>query len=283
MQNVRHFDSPKDRLIVALDGMPLHEAAVVAGELADHVGGFKVGLELLTRHGPAALVKIRSALGKDRSWPPFFYDGKFSDIPSTVGAASRAAAALRVWAFNVHAACGVMAMRAAVENKGDALVLAVTVLTSLDENDVGLIYHSSLTSQVIDMARLAAEAGVDGLICAPRDVPLLRDRHDLTGLLLVTPGVRPGWAKADDQNPDRLATPKGAIAAGADVLVVGRPITQPPASCGDRVQAAQMIVDEIAEGLAERRKALAARGSALCDRILDLASQIDEARNDHDT
>jgi orotidine-5'-phosphate decarboxylase len=250
MPSARSFNTPKDRLLVALDGMPWHEAIDVAEAITPYVGGFKVGLELLVSQGPSFIDILRDATSGAR----IFVDPKLHDIPATVGLASLALALQNVWAFNVHASAGVKAMRAAVENKGNSLVLAVTVLTSLDETDAGLIYHSSLASQVIDLARLAAESGVDGLICAPRDVPILRDRHDLTGLLLVTPGVRPGWAKADDQNPDRLATPKGAIAAGADVLVVGRPITRPPASCGDRVQAAQMIVDEIAEGLEQRNR-----------------------------
>lgn len=152
----------KDRIIVALDVSSLSEVRSLVGKLAPHVGCFKVGLQLLMAVGaPKATELIHSLSGK------VFLDGKFHDIPNTVGKASLAAAALGVAMFNVHASASVEAMMAAVENNGASKALAVTVLTSLDENNTHLIFGAPSKTKVLQFARDAKIAGMDGVICSP--------------------------------------------------------------------------------------------------------------------
>jgi orotidine-5'-phosphate decarboxylase len=153
--------------------------------------------------------------------------------------------------FNVHASCGIEAMMAAVKNKGQSQVLAVTVLTSLEENNAHLIFGSPSKAKVIQFARDAMLAGIDGIICSPQELELLGKQKELAGLRKVTPGVRPEWASVGDQK--RIITPGDAILAGATELVIGRPITKPPSEVGAPVDAAKRIAEEIAAAL-ERKK-----------------------------
>jgi orotidine-5'-phosphate decarboxylase len=153
--------------------------------------------------------------------------------------------------FNVHASAGIEAMMAAVQNKGISQVLAVTILTSLEENNAHLIFGAPSKAKVLQLARDAKIAGVDGIICSPQELELLGKQKELAGLLKVTPGVRPEWAAAGDQK--RIMTPGDAIVAGATALVIGRPITKPPQEVGTPADAARRIADEITEAL-ERRK-----------------------------
>ena len=228
----------KDRIIVALDVDSLDKAKSLVESLAPHVGCFKVGLELLTAVGGPKVVEFVHSLGGQ-----VFYDGKFDDIPNTVGGAAKAVAGLNVKMFNVHASAGVEAMMAAVANKGQALVLAVTVLTSLEENNAHLIFGGPSKAKVLQLARDAKIAGCDGIICSPQELELLGKQKELGSLLKVTPGVRPEWAAAGDQK--RIMTPAEAIRAGATALVIGRPITKPPAEIGAPVDAAKKIAEEI--------------------------------------
>lgn len=231
----------KDRIIVALDVDSLDKALVLVEELHPYVGYFKVGLELLTNEGaPRVVQAIKEAGGR------IFYDGKFKDIPNTVAGASKAVAKLGVDMFNVHASGGVEMMRAAVDNKGESKVLAVTVLTSLSEEDAHSIYGAPSKGKVIEFARWAKIAGIDGLICSPQELQVLGKQKELDGLLRVTPGVRPEWASAGDQK--RIMTPGEAVKAGADYLVIGRPITKPPFDIGNSIAAAKMIAEEIEKG-----------------------------------
>lgn len=237
---------PKDRIIVALDVSGLDKAESLVKELAPYVGCFKVGLQLLTSVGAPKVVEFLHNLGGK-----VFLDGKFDDIPNTVGEAAVAASGLGVAMFNVHASAGIEAMMAAVQNKGSSQVLAVTVLTSLEENNAYLIFGAPSKAKVLQLARDAKIAGVDGIICSPQELELLGKQKELAGLLKVTPGVRPEWAAAGDQK--RIMTPGDAIAAGATALVIGRPITKPPQEVGTPADAAKRIAAEIAEAL-ERRK-----------------------------
>lgn len=233
---------PKDRIMVALDVPTLEGAVQLEHLLSPYVGVFKVGLELLTSAGSMATTRILKAGGSK-----IFYDGKFMDIPNTVAGASRAVAALGADMFNVHASGGIDMMRAAVENKGNSKVLAVTVLTSLDEDACRSLYGSTPAVTVRHFAMLAMNAGVDGIICSPKELAMLRSERGLDSLLMVTPGVRPVWAAAGDQK--RVMTPGEAVKAGADYLVVGRPITKPPKEVGTPVDAAKLIAKEIEEAL----------------------------------
>ena len=229
----------KDRIIIALDVDSLEKAGPLVEQLSPYVGCFKIGLELLTAVGaPAAVRFVRERGGE------VFLDGKFDDIPNTVGRAARAAAALKVKMFNVHASCGLDSMKAAVQNKGGSLVLAVTVLTSHDEASARSIFGAPVREKVLQMALLAREAGVDGLICSPQELGWLREPR-LQGLIKITPGIRPVWAEIGDQK--RTMTPRQAIEAGATAIGVGRPITQPPPEIGGPVAAARKLIDEISK------------------------------------
>ncbi len=229
---------PKNRIIVALDGMTLGEALTLVQDLNGEVGMFKIGLELMTAHGGYQCVLNLKARNCG-----VFYDGKFCDIPATVGKATAAAAAMGVDMLNVHASCGIEAMRAAVANKGNSKVLAVTVLTSIDDAECRSIFGKGVPNAVHAFADEAQRAGVDGLVCSPQDLSSLS--HDrFKSLLKVTPGVRPAWAAAGDQK--RVMTPREAVEAGSDYLVIGRPITKPPKEIGSPLEAVRRIVAEIA-------------------------------------
>jgi len=233
----------KDRIIVALDVDNKHKAGDLVRILSSHVGCFKIGLELLTSIGGPEIVEFVHSFGGQ-----VFYDGKFDDIPNTVGSASKAAATMGVKMFNVHASCGVEAMAKAVENKGKSLVLAVTVLTSLDDASVEMIFGNISKTKVMQLASYAKLAGCDGVICSPQELELLRSQEGLKNLLMVTPGIRPEWAVVGDQK--RIMTPYKAIKAGADYLVIGRPITNPPSGMTP-VDAAKKITEEITKALKE--------------------------------
>lgn len=229
------------RLIVALDVGDADVARKLVVELSPFVGGFKVGYQLGYSIGfDRAAELVRSAGGK------IFIDAKLSDIPNTVGAGMAALAKQRPWMVTVHASAGVEAMRAAVENRGDSFVLAVTVLTALSDEDCKHIFGMSAKDKVVQFARDAAAAKVAGLVCSPQDLQYLTGISELNGLLRVTPGVRPVWSQTNDQQ--RVMTPAAAIQAGADYLVIGRPITNPPSEVGSPAAAAQRIVEEIANG-----------------------------------
>lgn len=229
----------KDRIIVALDDVDsLNKARPLVESLAPHVGCFKIGLELLTAVGAPKVVGFVRSLGGQ-----VFYDGKFNDIPNTVGGAARAVSWLNVKMFNIHASAGVEAMMAAVAYKGQALVLAVTVLTSLEENNAHLIFGGPSKSKVLQLARDAKIAGCDGIICSPQELEFLGKQKELGGLLKITPGVRPKWAATGDQK--RIMTPAEAIKSGATALVIGRPITKPPTEIGTPADAAKKIAEEI--------------------------------------
>jgi orotidine-5'-phosphate decarboxylase len=205
-------------IAVALDAPDLETAARWAALVTPHVSTVKVGLELYLRYGPQAVASVRGASAVD-----IFLDLKLHDIPATVAGAARAVARLRPALLTVHAAAGPVAIRAAAESAPDTKVVAVTVLTSLGEGDLGAI---GLAGPVSDAARrlaaLAVEAGARGLVCSPQEVAALRAEVG-DDIALITPGVRPTGAAFDDQA--RVATPEEALRAGADLLVIGRPIT----------------------------------------------------------
>lgn len=242
-----------DRIIVALDVDSVAKAITLVNQLSSLVGGFKVGLEFITAT-LANLVTANSeveanfSLNKTRAFfnmldGKLFWDGKWDDIPNTVGSTAKALSKLRVKMFNVHAAATINAMMAAVANKGDALALAVTVLTSTEENDCNLTFGAPSKAQVLQFARNAKLAGCDGIVCSPQELKFLRGFKELNGLLRVTPGIRSADAPPDDQN--RTMPAGEAIIAGADYLVIGRPIT----GAEDPVVAAKKITDEIATAL----------------------------------
>ncbi|HXE31318.1 MAG TPA: orotidine-5'-phosphate decarboxylase [Terriglobales bacterium] len=223
----------RDRLIVALDLPTWDEAQRLVAQLDGLVSFFKVGLELYTASGRAA-VEALSGTGKQ-----IFLDLKLFDVPETVKRATRAAAAQRVRFLTVHE--GGATVAAAVEGaQGSSLeVLAVTVLTSMDAQDMREMGCSlPLPELVLHRARRAQAAGAAGVIASPEEVAAIK-RATGGKLLVITPGIRPAGAAAGDQK--RLATPAAAIAAGADYLVVGRPIKAAP----DPRAAAAAILEEM--------------------------------------
>jgi orotidine-5'-phosphate decarboxylase len=212
------------RIIVALDFSDSKSALDLTRRLDPAQCKVKVGSELFTAAGPG-LVELLVQRGFG-----IFLDLKYHDIPNTVAAACRAAAQLGVWMLNVHALGGRAMMRAAREAIGNAAdapkLIAVTVLTSLNEADfadVGL--NDDPQGAVLQLARLAEECAMDGVVCSAREASALRSacRADFC---LVTPGIRPADAAADDQQ--RVATPRAALESGANYLVIGRPITRAP-------------------------------------------------------
>lgn len=208
-------------IAVALDAPDLETAARWAGLVTPHVSTVKVGLELYLRYGPGIVASIRGASGVQ-----VFLDLKLHDIPATVAGAARAVARLRPELLTVHAAGGPEVIRAAVAGAPDTMIAAVTVLTSLNSADLERIGVSGpLTDTVRRLSALAVAAGARGLVCSPQEVAAVRQEVG-PDVLLITPGVRPAGSAADDQA--RTATPEEALRAGADLLVIGRPITGAP-------------------------------------------------------
>ncbi|MEA2533144.1 MAG: orotidine-5-phosphate decarboxylase [Actinomycetota bacterium] len=210
-------------LIVALDDDDLVAAEGLARSLKGAVDAFKVGLTLFAAHGPEALFEVGQH-GR------VFCDLKLHDIPTQVRGAAHSLASKGVWLTTVHASGGRAMVAAAVEGAAAAgssgsgtLVAAVTVLTSLDASELASVgFGSDPAAQVLRLASLAVSAGAQALVCSPQEVAAVRAEVG-PGVLLVTPGVRPAGGDVGDQS--RVATPAAAVAAGADYLVVGRPIT----------------------------------------------------------
>lgn len=224
-------------VFVALDTTDSAKAVGLAQTLGREVGGIKLGLEFYTANGPAAVEAV-SAVGM-----PVFLDLKLHDIPNTVAGGMRGIARLKPALTTIHASGGSEMMKAAMaaarEHSPDTIVLAVTILTSIDQHSMSAIgYGGSVLDQVKRLADLAQEAGLDGLVCSPHEVAALRAQIG-PQMKLVVPGIRPSWAEAGDQK--RIMTPSDAIACGADVLVIGRPIT----GAADPVEAARRIAAEL--------------------------------------
>ena len=205
-------------IAVALDAPSLDTAARWANLVTPHVSTVKIGLELYLRYGPEAVASVRGA-----SNVAVFLDLKLNDIPATVAGAARSVGRLRPELLTVHAIGGMAAVRAAVEAAPDTKIVAVTVLTSLGDADLERLGVAGPVGDAVRrLAALAVEAGARGLVCSPREVAAVRTEvgPDIT---LITPGVRPAGSEANDQA--RIATPEEALRAGADLLVIGRPIT----------------------------------------------------------
>jgi orotidine-5'-phosphate decarboxylase len=228
---------PRQRLIVALDVASAAAAQKIVAAVGDSASCYKVGMQLYTAEGPKV---VRDLVASGRR---VFLDLKYHDIPNTVAAAVREAASLGVSMLTIHASGGGKMMRAATEaarNQNAALlVLAVTVLTSLDDNDLDKLgVHGRVQDQVLRLSALALADGCHGVVASAREAAALRGQ--LEGeFAIVTPGVRPAGAEPGDQA--RVATPAEAIAAGATHIVVGRPIT----AAADPASEARAILSQI--------------------------------------
>jgi orotidine-5'-phosphate decarboxylase len=206
---------------VALDAPNIDVAAHWATLVTPYVSTVKIGLELYLRYGPAVVATVRGGSGVH-----VFLDLKLHDIPNTVAGAALAVSKLRPEILTVHAAGGADMIKAAVECAPDTIVAGVTLLTSIGDKDlVELGIDGSVSDAVRRMAALAVAAGARGLVCSPQEVAAVRAEVG-QDILLITPGIRPAGATSDDQA--RVATPEEALKAGADLLVIGRPITKSP-------------------------------------------------------
>ena len=236
----------KNKLIVALDVKTAGDAQRLVDVLRGIAGMFKIGSQLFTATGP------KFVRGLVNSGEQVFLDLKFHDIPNTVAAAGVEATRLGVSIFNVHAAGGSEMMRrtvAAVAQSAEAegltrpSIIAVTVLTSADPMTLAEVGWSATPEKLVGrLALLAEAAGMDGVVASPREVGIVRSVVKSPGFVVVTPGVRPEGVALGDQS--RVTTPREAIAAGADYLVIGRPIIEAP----DPARAALQIIDEMQTG-----------------------------------
>lgn len=235
---------PKNRIILAMDVNTEEEVRKWTKLLHSYVGMFKVGFQLIHTVGGPQTVKIIQEEGGR-----VFYDCKLHDTKDTMQKSARDIAKMGVDLFNLHASAGIPAMRAVMEVCGDSAVAGVTVLTSLSEEDCANIYGASIQEKAVKFAQNIVEAGLTHLICSPKEAETIKNIVSLCNLIAVTPGIRPLWAVPNDQNPERIMTPKKAILAGSDMLVIGRPILAPPANIGDPIVAAMMIANEIEDAL----------------------------------
>ena len=220
---------PTDRIFVALDTTDVEAARVLAQRLKGCVGGVKLGLEFFTANGAGGV----RAVGK--AGLPLFLDLKFHDIPNTVAGAVRAAIKLRPRIITIHTGGGTAMMRAAAEaatevakeqNVKRPIIIGVTVLTSLDAIDLTAVgQHGPPADQVVRLAQLAKKSDLDGVVCSPKETALVREACG-PDFKLVVPGIRPNLSLSGDQK--RTAGPADAVNAGADYLVIGRPITRAP-------------------------------------------------------
>ena len=236
------INNPKEKLIIALDFNSMNEATKLIDELGEEAIFYKVGLELFL-YTKGEIIEYLASKNKK-----VFLDLKFHDIPNTTAMASLFAAKQNIFMFNVHTSGGKRMMEKTVEeikkiNKNN-LIIGVTVLTSLSENDIKNMFSSNLALKdlAVNWAKLGKEAGLDGVVCSPKEANIIKKECG-ENFITVCPGVRPKWADINDQ--ERTMTPKEAIENGCDYIVVGRPITR----SDDRVKACKMIIEEIAEGI----------------------------------
>jgi orotidine-5'-phosphate decarboxylase len=225
----------RDKIIVPLDVPTAQAARELIAAIGGTVGFFKVGNQLFTSVGPDIVREVRASGSK------VFLDLKYHDIPNTVRQAVESASALGVDMLTIHLSGGRAMCEAAVAGRrhSEVLVLGVTVLTSLDDvalSEIG--FRGSVEDEVLRLAELARSVGIAGLVASPQELRLVRERFG-SHFTTVIPGIRPAWAEAGDQK--RVLTPRQAVDAGADYLVIGRPIT----ASSDPKFAAQRIVDEL--------------------------------------
>ena len=239
------FQDPKDRIVIPIDTSNLDSAIETVRLLKPYVGMFKFGLELLNTMlmgivsgGEAMAEKVRILFKEVEG--QLFWDGKWADIPNTVSKAAMAAAMVKPKMVNVHVSGGANAIAEVVKASPESIVLGVTVLTSITDEESLEIFGKKAEEKVVEFAKMAIAAGAQGVVCSPKELSLLTEMKDL---IKVTPGVRPEWAAVNDQK--RVMTPAEAVAVGADYLVIGRPITEYPVELGGPVEGARKVAEEI--------------------------------------
>jgi len=233
----------KNKIIVALDVSTADEARKHIVELRDEVGAFKIGLQLITAAGAPFIREVVEDGVK------LFLDTKFHDIPNTVAKASVEVARLGVWMFNIHASGGVEMMSRTAESVREVCekerltppkIIGVTVLTSSDQDTLGQIgVERDVKNQVVELAKLSKQSGLDGVVASPKEISLIRENISDENFMIVTPGIRPTFASANDQK--RTMSPKEAVQNGADLMVIGRPIL----NAENPLEAVRKIIQEI--------------------------------------
>ena len=223
-----------DKIIVALDVATKEKALNLVEKLRDQISFFKIGLQLYTAEGPEIAQAVLSTGAK------VWLDLKLHDIPNTVGRAVESASTLGVHMLTIHLSGGSEMVRAATKTRANnMLILGVTVLTSATEQTLREIGISGkVDDQVLRLARLGVEAGIDGIVASPQEIKILRAEFS-NKIKVVVPGIRPNWSKAGDQK--RVMRPREAADAGADYLVIGRPVTAHPSPS----EAVARILDEL--------------------------------------
>ncbi len=242
--------SPIERVMVALDFDELEEAVSLIEALRAYPVTFKVGNQLGTYEGWLRVIQTIHSTGAK-----IFCDTKFKDIPATVERSCRAITRHQPEFFNIMADNSPAALIGAVKGRDQAVknyglkkkpvLLGVTVLTSITDTESQELYGKVAKEKVLQFATMAAQNGLDGVVCSPQEAALLKENESTSSLLLVTPGIRPEWAVAGDQS--RVLSPADAVRAGSDYLVIGRPITKPPESVGSPADALERILNELEE------------------------------------
>lgn len=244
-------ESPKDRIILALDVDTLEEVKELVTELKDYVGYFKIGLPLIVSYGFEAVRLIEELGGR------CYYDSKFHDIPNTVQKACINLVKNNIHFFNIHIQGGskmiagtVKAVKAAAKRleKEPPVILGVTLLSSFGQRTLTeeLCVEKSIEDYVMQLAKVAYESGLDGVVASAEEAKRIRKQIDNEDFIIVCPATRPTWSSVNDQV--RVDTPRDAILSGVDYMVIGRPIT----TAEDRVAAAQLILDEVATALEDK-------------------------------
>jgi orotidine-5'-phosphate decarboxylase len=246
-------DPVRQKLCAALDVSLLDEVEFLVRDLLPKFAFFKVGLELaLSTGAPQAIDLIHGLGGK------VFLDLKLHDIPETISKAVYRASGLGVEILNVHASAGIEGIRAAVVNRGNTTkILVVTVLTAFNNSETMSVYGGSIIEKIKQFSHDSYKCGADGIVCAVNDIFLSKLENGVK-MFVVTPGIRPKWFKKGVDIVDhqkRIATPTEAIAEGSDLLVIGRPVVQPPSDVGGTRRAAKLIYDEVAEAMRKNKKA----------------------------
>lgn len=238
-KNSFYFSTPQDKLIIALDNVnSLSEVHKLIEVTSPYASWYKAGLETLTAFGSNKMARIIKSHGRK-----LMNDGKYHDIPNTVGNATGKLSSLYAEMMTLHCCNGIRALKEAVAKKGDIITLGVTVLTSHSEEECQDIFGGSVNDTVLKFARYALEAGLDGIVCSAKDLEMLSEYPEFGSLYKITPGIQPVSMAGNDQR--RTKTPAEAIKLGASALVVGRAIT----GSKNPGEAAKMIMEEIGEAM----------------------------------
>lgn len=233
---------PRERIILSLDFDALVKAQrVIIPVRTIGIDTFKIGYQMALARGgiDESVFLAKEFFAGDQNEGKVLLDLKFHDIPNTVGRAMEKLTEMGIWAVTVHASAGFDVLKTVVNYSGNSLIFVVTVLTSMNPEACKQVYGRYPQQVVKDFSKLAQDAGAHGIICSARDLEVIKDIK----LLKVTPGIRPKWALKNDQV--MTMTPSEAISAGADYLIIGRPITNPPEAIGTPVEAAKLIINEI--------------------------------------